>query len=117
MKVDGTVYIIPWYLKSFLFSREYFNLLPGEINYSQILPSLAKSKSMYAMLLRPDEHFINIEDFVLEIEAAKVNKDIITYILKEGRQWIDFFDYLTFFPLFLHTHDVIMRDVIRTSNH
>lgn len=81
-----------------------------------LIPCLSKSKAMYEMLLRENEKFIDVEDFIIELRAANIDEKILKYVFKnDERSRLDFFDYLTFFPLFLHTHDVIIQDLIQPS--
>lgn len=91
-------------------------MVADKIEYSLLVPCLSKAKQMYKMLLREKQQFIAIEDFIVELKAAQIDEAILKYILQnESRSKIDFIDYLTFFPLFLHTHSLIL-DSVMTSD-
>ena len=59
---------------------------------------------------------IDVADFLIEMQAAHITgnnnyeNDILRFILQNDADRIDFFDYLTFFPLFLYSHETIVDD-------
>lgn len=70
---------------------------------------------MYQIMLRENERTIHTEDFMIELQAANVTqKDILLqHITKsDDNRKLDFLDYLTYFPLFLHTHNTITQSPV-----
>lgn len=59
---------------------------------------------------------IDVADFLIEMQAAHITGDgnnehnILKYILQNDAERMDFFDYLTFFPLFIFAHETIVHD-------
>lgn len=96
--------------------RKHFHVLEDDINYSLLIPCLSKAREMYKILLRKNQQYVEIEDFLIELRAAKIDQNILKYILQnEGRSKMDFIDYLTFFPLFVYTHNVIIDNLLYTE--
>eukprot|EP00111_Clytia_hemisphaerica_P016852 TCONS_00049971-protein len=96
--------------------RHYFNITGENFNYPEIIPCLSKAKELYKILLKNKEtsHAIDVEDFLIEMQAAHLaEQNILRYILQnEKMEMIDFLDYLTYFPLFLYSHETILEDLI-----
>ena len=67
-------------------------------------------------MLNRDEQTIDVADFLVEMQAARIagEHDILRFILQNDvMEKLDFFDYLTFFPLFLYSHEsIVAEDVL-----
>lgn len=93
--------------------RELFRYVIAKVDYKALSTCFSKAKQLYTILLREKETVIHVEDLMFELHAAEMNQKILKYILQnQDKTKIDFLDYITYFPLFIHTHDVIVQNPI-----
>ena len=97
-----------------LFFREFFQLFYDNINYGHLSSCFTKAKELFKILLRDTERTIYPEDCMLDILAANIKEPFLQNIIAKNndKKNLDFLDYLSYFPLFVHIHDTIINKPI-----
>ncbi|XP_057301896.1 uncharacterized protein LOC130636255 isoform X2 [Hydractinia symbiolongicarpus] len=103
--------LVAAFAEKIISTRELFRYDIANVDYKTLSTCFSKAKQLYTILLREKETVIHVEDLMFELHAAEMNQKILKYILQnQDKTKIDFLDYITYFPLFIHTHDVIVQN-------
>lgn len=95
---------------------EFAKILILKLNFKELDIKLQKAKRLFLCYVDEAKKTISLEDLILGLTAGGLTVDQREQTLKVlGRTAaLDFLDFLTYIPLFIHIHDHILQDPLGT---
>ncbi len=82
----------------------------GATNFGTMYAHAHKTRNLFERLFERSDTTISVEQFIIELEAGGVsaeNRNIVAVDM-DSREYLDFLDFVIYYPLMLFTHENIM---------